>query len=196
MAVNCGALTEALAESLLFGHERGAFTGAVTRHQGVFERAHRGTLLLDEVGSLRPEVQATLLRVLQERVVERVGGHQTLAVDVRLVASSNTDLRPLVEARTFREDLFYRLNVVPVHVPPLRDRREDIPVLVRHFLAYYNRVFGRAIPGMTLAALTVLARYPWPGNVRELEHCIARLVATSRPRVLDVADVPAEIRGT
>jgi len=195
VAVNCGAITEACAESLLFGHERGAFTGAVTRHQGAFERAHRGTLLLDDVGSLRPEVQATLLRVLQERVVERVGGHQSLAVDVRLVATTNTDLRQLIEARTFREDLFYRLNVVPVHVPPLRDRREDIPFLVRHFLAYYNRVFGRTIPGMTLAALTVLARYPWPGNIRELEHCIARLVATSRPRVLDVADLPSEIRG-
>ena len=196
VAINCGAISEALAESLLFGHERGAFTGAVTRHQGAFERAHRGTLLLDEVGSLRSEVQAILLRVLQERVVERVGGHQALAVDVRLVASSNTDLRQLVEARTFREDLFYRLNVVPVHVPPLRDRREDIPFLIRHFLAHYNRVFGRAIPGMTFAALTVLARYPWPGNVRELEHCMARLVATSRPRVLDVADLPPEIRGT
>ncbi len=195
VAVNCGAITEACAESLLFGHERGACTGAVTRHQGAFERAHRGTLLLDDVGSLRPEVQATLLRVLQERVVERVGGHQSFSVDVRLVASSNTDLRQLIEARTFREDLFYRLNVVPVHVPPLRDRREDIPFLVRHFLAYYNRVFGRTIPGMTFAALTVLARYPWPGNIRELEHCIARLVATSRPRVLDVADLPSEIRG-
>jgi len=195
VAVNCGAITEALAESLLFGHERGAFTGAVARHQGAFERAHRGTLLLDEVGSLRPEVQAILLRVLQEHVVERVGGQRSLAVDVRLVASSNTELRQLVEAQTFREDLFYRLNVVPLHVPPLREHREDIPFLVRHFLAHYNRVFGRAIPGMTFAALTVLARYPWPGNVRELEHCIARLVATSRPRVLDVADLPSEIRG-
>jgi len=133
--------------------------------------------------------------VLQERVVERVGGHQSLAVDVRLVATTNTDLRQLIEARTFREDLFYRLNVVPVHVPPLRDRREDIPFLVRHFLAHYNRVFGRTLPGLTFAALTVLARYSWPGNVRELEHCIARLVATSRPRVLDVADLPSEIRG-
>ncbi len=179
VAVHCGAMTEVFAERLLFGYERGVFTGAVTQHQGVFERAHRGTLLLDEVGSLRPEVQATLLRVLQERVVERVGGHQSLAVDVQLV----------------REDLFYRLNVVPVHVPPLRDRREDIPFLVRHFLAHYNRVFGRTLPGLTFAALTVLARYSWPGNVRELEHCIARLVATSRPRVLDVADLPSEIRG-
>ncbi len=195
VAVHCGAMTEVFAERLLFGYERGVFTGAVTQHQGVFERAHRGTLLLDEVGSLRPEVQATLLRVLQERVVERVGGHQSLAVDVRLVATTNTDLRQLIEARTFREDLFYRLNVVPVHVPPLRDRREDIPFLVRHFLAHYNRVFGRTLPGLTFAALTVLARYSWPGNVRELEHCIARLVATSRPRVLDVADLPSEIRG-
>jgi transcriptional regulator with PAS, ATPase and Fis domain len=193
VAVNCAAITPALAESAFFGHERGAFTGAIARHHGAFERAQRGTLLLDEVGSLSPEVQATLLRVLQERAFERVGGQQTLHVDIRVVASTNQDLVHLVEARVFREDLFYRLNVVPLRVPALRERREDIPLLVRHFLAHYNQVFARNVPGMTLEALALLGRYPWPGNVRELEHLIARLVATSRPRVLDVADLPPEM---
>lgn len=193
VAVNCAAITPALAESAFFGHERGAFTGAIARHQGAFERAQRGTLLLDEVGSLPPEVQATLLRVLQERTFERVGGQQTLHVDVRVVASTNQDLAHLVEARGFREDLFYRLNVVPLRVPALRERRDDIPLLVRHFLAHYNQVFARNVPGMTLEALALFGRYAWPGNVRELEHLIARLVATSRPRVLDVADLPPEL---
>jgi DNA-binding NtrC family response regulator len=193
VALNCAAVTEPLAESLFFGHERGAFTGAVARHQGVFERTHGGTLLLDEVGSLRLDAQAKLLRVLQEQTFERVGGHQTLRVNVRIVASTNQDLRHLVEARAFREDLFYRLHVVPIRVPPLRERRDDIPLLVRHFLAHYNQVFGRHVPGLTLAALAVLGRYAWPGNVRELEHLIERLVATSRPRVLDVADLPPEL---
>jgi DNA-binding NtrC family response regulator len=193
VALNCAAIPETLAGSLFFGHERGAFTGAQARHHGAFERAHWGTLLLDEVGSLRPEAQATLLRVLQERTFERIGGQQPLHVDVRVVASTNQDLAHLVEARLFREDLFYRLNVVPLRVPSLRERREDIPLLVRHFLAHYNQVFARHVPGLTLDALAVLGRYPWPGNVRELEHLIARLVATSRPRVLDVADLPPEL---
>ncbi|MGE3537384.1 MAG: sigma-54-dependent transcriptional regulator [Candidatus Tectimicrobiota bacterium] len=193
VAVNGAAIPAPLAGSLLFGHERGAFTGATTRQRGAFERAQRGTLLLDEVGGLPPEVQATLLRVLQERRFERVGGQHPLRADVRIVASTNQDLQHLVEAGRFREDLFYRLHVVPLRVPPLRERREDIPLLVRHFLAQYNRVFVRHIPGMTLEALALLGRYAWPGNVRELEHVIARLVATSRPRVLEVTDLPSEI---
>ena len=194
VAVNCAAVTDTLAESGFLGHERGAFTGAMTRHQGVFERAQHGTLLLDEVGGLRPEAQGTLLRVVQERTVERVGGRQSVPVDVRLIASTNQDLRQLIDARLFREDLFYRLHVVPIQVPPLRERRDDIPVLIRYFLAHYNRVFERHIPGMTLEALGMLGRYPWPGNVRELEHLIARLVATSRPHALDVEDLPVEVR--
>lgn len=124
----------------------------------------------------------------------RVGGHQALPVDVRIAASSNQDLEGLVAAGRFRADLFYRLHVVPLHVPPLRQRREDIPLLVRHFLAYYNRQFGRQLPGLTWEALGALSRYAWPGNVRELEHLIARLVATGRPRVVEVADLPPEIR--
>jgi DNA-binding NtrC family response regulator len=192
---NCAAIPESLAGNAFFGHERGAFTGAVARSQGIFERAHGGTLVLDEVGSLHPDAQATLLRVLQERTFERVGGEQTVRVDVRLVASTNQDLYQLVEARAFREDLFYRLHVVPIRVPSLRERREDIPLLVRYFLAHYNHLYDRHVPGLTLEALAVLGRYPWPGNVRELEHLIARLVATSRPRVLDVDDLPPEVRG-
>ena len=192
--VNCAAITEPLAESMLFGHERGAFTGAITRHRGAFERAQTGTLFLDEIGSLRLEVQATLLRVLQERTFERVGGEEALHVDVRVIAASNQDLRQQVAMGRFREDLFYRLQMVPLVVPPLRDRIEDIPLLVRHFLRKYNQAFGRHVPGLTLEALAALGRHPWPGNVRELEYLIARLVATSRPRQIDVADLPVEFR--
>ena len=192
--VNCAAITEPLAESMLFGHERGAFTGAVIRHRGAFERAQTGTLFLDEIGSLRLEVQAKLLRVLQEHTFERVGGEEALHVDMRVIAASNQDLRHQVAVGLFREDLFYRLQMVPLVVPPLRDRIEDIPLLVRHFLPKYNQAFGRHVPGLTLEALAALGRYPWPGNVRELEYLIARLVATSRPRQIDIADLPSEFR--
>lgn len=143
VAVNCAAISENLVESELLGHERGAFTGAVTTHRGRFELAHTGTLFLDEIGSLRLDLQAKLLRVLQEREFERVGGSKTIRVDVRIVAASNHDLRQMVVERTFRDDLFYRLNVVPVHVPPLRERRDDIPLLVDHFLTKYNKAFRR-----------------------------------------------------
>jgi len=194
VAVNCGAIPADLTESTVFSHERGAFTGAVQRQPGVFERARGGTLLLDEVSSLRLDSQGTLLRVLQERTVMRVGGHQALPVDVRVVASSNQDLEGLVAAGRFRADLFYRLHVIPLHVPPLRQRCDDIPLLVRHFLAHYNRQFGRQLPGLTWEALAALSQYAWPGNVRELEHLIARLVATGRPQVVEVADLPPEVR--
>ena len=147
VAVNCAAISEHLVESELFGHERGAFTGAAEMHRGKFELANTGTLFLDEVGSLRLDLQAKLLRVLQEREFERVGGSKTIRTDVRIVAASNQDLRQMVAERTFRDDLFYRLNVVPVHVPPLRDRREDIPLLVNHFLTKYNKAFGRQVQG-------------------------------------------------
>jgi len=170
VAVNCAAISEHLVESELFGHERGAFTGAVEMHRGKFELAHTGTLLLDEVGSLRLDLQAKLLRVLQERAFERVGGSKTIRTDVRIVAASNQDLRQMVAAHTFRDDLFYRLNVIPLYVPPLRDRREDIPLLVNHFLAKYNKAFGRQVHGFTSASLALLTQYHWPGNVRELEN--------------------------
>jgi two-component system response regulator AtoC len=193
VAVNCAAISEHLVESELFGHERGAFTGAVEMHRGKFELANTGTLLLDEVGSLRLDLQAKLLRVLQERAFERVGGSKTIRTDVRIVAASNQDLRQMVAAHTFRDDLFYRLNVIPVSVPPLRDRREDIPLLVNHFLAKYNRAFGRQVQGFTSAALALLTHYHWPGNVRELENVIERLVVISRHRILDVDDMPLDL---
>src|SRR5262245_27110444 len=193
VAVNCAAISEHLIESELFGQERGAFTGAVEMHRGKFELANTGTLFLDEVGSLRLDLQAKLLRVVQERELERAGGSKTIRVDVRIVAASNQDLRQMVAERTFRDDLFYRLNVVPVHVPPLRDRREDIPLLVNHFLTKYNKAFGRQVQGFTPEALAILTHYHWPGNVRELENVVERLVAISRHRILDVEDMPLDL---
>jgi DNA-binding NtrC family response regulator len=194
VVVNCAALVETLVASTLFGHERGAFTGAVARHQGAFERAHTGTLFLDEVGNLPRAAQGALLRVLQDRTVARVGSERPFPVDVRLVAATNQDVPRLVDAGTFRADLWYRLHVVPLWVPPLRERPEDIPLLVDHFLRHYNQAYGRQVPGVTPAALTVLTRYPWPGNVRELEHVLARLVALGGQAVLDVPDLPPEVR--
>jgi DNA-binding NtrC family response regulator len=194
VVVNSAALDDTLVTSTLFGNERGAFTGAVTQHQGAFERAHTGTLFLDEVGSLSPAVQAALLRVLQERTVERVGSARPFPVDVRLVAATQQELAQLVAVGAFRADLFYRLHVVPLRVPPLRERRDDIPLLVAHFLSTYNRAYRRQIPGFTAEALAALVRYPWPGNVRELEHVIARLVALAAPHWLEVGDLPREVR--
>jgi two-component system, NtrC family, response regulator AtoC len=194
VAVNCAAISEHLVESELFGHERGAFTGAIEMHRGKFELAHTGTLFLDEVGSLRLDLQAKLLRVLQEREFERVGGGKTIRTDVRIVAASNQDLKQMVADRTFREDLFYRLNVIPVHVPPLRDRREDILLLINHFLRKYNKDFGRQVQGVTSEALAILTHYHWPGNVRELENVIERLVVLSRHRILDIEDMPLDLK--
>jgi two-component system, NtrC family, response regulator AtoC len=194
VAVNCAAISEHLVESELFGHERGAFTGAIEMHRGKFELAHTGTLFLDEVGSLRLDLQAKLLRVLQEREFERVGGGKTIRTDVRIVAASNQDLKQMVVDRTFRDDLFYRLNVIPVHVPPLRDRREDILLLVNHFLRKYNKDFGRQVQGVTSEALVLLTHYHWPGNVRELENVIERLVVLSRHRILDIEDMPLDLK--
>jgi two-component system response regulator AtoC len=194
VAVNCAAISEHLVESELFGHERGAFTGAIDMHRGKFELAHTGTLFLDEVGSLRLDLQAKLLRVLQEREFERVGGSKTIRTDVRIVAASNQDLKQMAADRTFREDLFYRLNVIPVHVPPLRDRREDIPLLVNYFLRKYNKDFGRQVQGVTSEALALLTHYHWPGNVRELENVIERLVVLSRHRILDLEDMPLDLK--
>jgi transcriptional regulator with GAF, ATPase, and Fis domain len=170
-------LSPALVLSQLFGHERGAFTGADRPYVGCFERAHTGTLFLDEIGSLALEVQGVLLRVLQEHRIQRVGSEQTLRIDVRLVAATNQPLRELVWTRAFRADLFYRLNVVPIEIPPLRQRRVDIPLLVSHFLHKYNTAYGRHVQGFTPGALEALRRYAWPGNVRELEHLCARLIA-------------------
>jgi len=174
--VDCTALPEGLLESELFGHEKGAFTDAVAEKPGRFELAHGGTLFLDEVAELPQSLQAKLLRVLQERAFERVGGNRTISVDVRILAATNRDLAKALKASQFREDLYYRLNVVPVVVPPLRRRPEDILPLAAHFLQHFGTRYGKAVPGLSPEAATLLRRHPWPGNVRELEHVIERAV--------------------
>ena len=173
--VNCAAIPEELIESELFGYQKGAFTGAVTDRQGKFEAADGGTIFLDEVGDMSLKTQAKVLRVLQEQVVERVGGRGGVRVDVRVIAATNKDLRNRIEEGAFRDDLFFRLNVIPVFVPPLRTRREDIPLLARHFLAEYAREYGHRVKELDDAALTVLRAYDWPGNVRELQNVLERL---------------------
>jgi formate hydrogenlyase transcriptional activator len=183
---NCAAIPHTLLASELFGHERGAFTGAVARRKGRFEQANGGTLFLDEIGELPPEMQVMLLRVLQEREFERLGGGETVRVDVRIVAATNRDLAEDVRAGRFRSDLYYRLNVFPVHLPPLRERVEDIPLLTSHFAAKHGERFGRAISRIDRRAMTLLASYHWPGNVRELENVIERAVILSRNGALRV----------
>ena len=192
VAVNPAAIPESLIESELFGHERGAFTGAYQRKLGRFELAQGGTLFLDEIGSLKPEMQAKLLRVLQEREMERVGGTHTVKLDVRIIAATNADLRQAVASQTFREDLFYRLNVVRVSMPPLRDRRDDIGVLADHFVRRYRQQFGKLVTGLAPEALVALAEYSWPGNVRELQNVIERCVALSEGPLIRLSDLPLE----
>ena len=177
--LNCAAIPTGLLESELFGHEKGAFTGAITQKVGRFELAHQGTLFLDEVGDIPPELQPKLLRVLQEQEFERLGGTKTIKVDVRLVAATNRDLAKMVADGRFREDLYYRLNVFPVVLPPLRERRDDIPRLVRHFTQQFARRMGRRIETIPSAVMEALVRYPWPGNVRELQNVIERAVILS-----------------
>jgi len=193
VAVNLAAIPDTLLESELFGHEKGAFTGAHARKPGKFELAHGGTLFLDEVGSLRIDLQAKLLRALQEREVERLGGVRTIPVDVRVIAATNIDLKQAVRARTFREDLFYRLNVVPLTVPPLRDRKEDIALLVDHFVKKYSREFKKDVRGVSQGALPALEAYDWPGNVRELENVIERSVALATRSVILLEDLPLDL---
>jgi DNA-binding NtrC family response regulator len=182
--LNCAALPEGLIESALFGHEKGAFTGAIKRVEGAFERAHRGTLLLDEISEMRLDLQAKLLRVLQEQEFERVGGTSPIKVDVRIIATTNRDLAAEAAAGHFRQDLFYRLSVIPVHIPPLRDRPEDIPLLAYRFAMRTAEETGKELKGVSPDALEVLQRYTWPGNVRELQHVIERAVILSADAVL------------
>jgi two-component system, NtrC family, response regulator AtoC len=190
VTVNCGALPPELMESELFGHERGAFTGAHARKLGKFEIAHTGTLFLDEVATLRVDLQPKLLRVLQEREIERVGGTRSVKVDVRFIAATNGDLSRAIAHGQFREDLFYRLHVVPIAVPPLRERREDVPLLVGHFLRKYAKRFGKTVTDVSAGAIERLQHYSWPGNVRELENIIERAVALATDSVIQLADIP------
>ena len=194
IAVNCAAIPEGILEGELFGYEKGAFTGAVERRLGRFATADAGTLFLDEIGEIPVNVQVKLLRVLQEGEVERLGG-KTHKVDIRLVAATNKDLRKAVKEGTFREDLFYRLNVIAVTVPPLRDRRDDVALLVDHFLQRFRDKNQKSIGGCTRQALDALVAYPWPGNVRELENAIERAVVLCKANVIDVDDLPREILG-
>ena len=190
VSVSAGALPETLLKSELFGYEKGAFTGAVTPKPGRFEMANGGTLFLDEIGDISPATQVKLLRVLQERRFERLGGTRSIEVDVRVVAATNQDLQQLIADGSFREDLFYRLNVVPVSLPPLRQRAGDVPLLVAHFLEKFNAGAKRMSP----QALEALVKYPWPGNIRELENTIERIVILSHGDEIGVPDLPAEVR--
>jgi len=188
--VNCAAIPEELIESELFGHEKGSFTGAVSRRTGKFELADGGTLFLDEVGDMSLNAQAKVLRVLQESVFERVGGTETMRVDVRVIAATNKDLLAASRDGAFREDLYYRLNVVPVTIPPLRERVSDLPLLVDHFLRQTARELGQPVKKLTKRALDVLREYAWPGNVRELRNLIERVIILTPGRTIDVADLP------
>jgi DNA-binding NtrC family response regulator len=193
--VNCTALSESLLESELFGHARGAFTGAVTAKRGLFETANGGTLFLDEIGDMGPKMQAQILRVLQDGEMRPVGGTEPIRVDVRLVCATHRDLEADVKTGRFREDLYFRINVVTVRMPPLRDRAGDIPILVRHFINKIARREGRAEASVSPEALAVLSSYTWPGNVRELENAIERAVAIAKGSVVLPSDLPAEVCG-
>jgi DNA-binding NtrC family response regulator len=193
--VHCAALSENLLESELFGHEKGSFTGAAARKEGRFELADGGTLFLDEIGEISPAVQVKLLRVLQQREFERVGGTQTLKVDVRIVAATHRDLAAEVKAGRFREDLFYRLNVVSVTLPPLRERKSDVPPLVSHFLEKYGDNYGKPVKGLAPGTLQALLAHDWPGNIRELENAIERAVVLAQGNELTTDDLPPVLRG-
>ncbi|HBA85704.1 MAG TPA: transcriptional regulator [Verrucomicrobia bacterium] len=192
--VHCAALSHNLLESELFGHEKGAFTGATERRRGRFEMADGGTLFLDEIGEIDPSIQVKTLRVLEERKFERVGGQETLDVDVRLVAATNRNLKQMVEEGKFREDLFYRLYVVVIHLPPLRERAGDVPLLIQHFIGEYARENARKIEGITPEAVDLLSAYSWPGNVRELRNVLERMVVLAHSERLSVRDIPAAIK--
>jgi Nif-specific regulatory protein len=192
--INCAALPESIIESELFGHEKGAFTGAVNQRKGRFEMADRGTIFLDEIGELTPQVQVKLLRVLQERELERVGGTGLIKVDVRLIAATNRNLEDEVKAGRFREDLYYRLNVFPLHIPPLRERKSDLILLADYFTEKYAEKNGKLIKRISMAALDLLTSYSWPGNVRELENCIERAVILSTDMVIHSYNLPPSLQ--
>jgi DNA-binding NtrC family response regulator len=195
MNVTCSALPENLLESELFGHERGAFTDAKQEKKGLFELARGGTVFLDEIGELPLGLQAKLLRFLEDRTFKRVGGVRDMTVDVRVIAATNKDLERAVEEGAFRRDLFYRLNVIPIHIPPLRERAEDIPLLAAFFVDQMNREFKKQVRGLTAPALAAMQRYPWPGNVRELKNALERAMILGSGEWIDEADLPPEVRG-
>ncbi|HLC42556.1 MAG TPA: sigma-54 dependent transcriptional regulator [Methylomirabilota bacterium] len=192
VAVNCGALPETLLESEIFGHVKGAFTGATANKRGLLEEAHQGTFFLDEIGEMTPAIQVKLLRALQDKEIRRVGSNQPVAVDARLLAASNRDLGQMMREGTFREELFYRLNVITLVIPPLRERREDIPLLAEHFLARFSQKQGR-VARLSAAAMERLLRYPWPGNVRELENVMERTAILARGEIIEPDDLPPHI---
>jgi DNA-binding NtrC family response regulator len=192
--VSCASLSEGIIESELFGHERGAFTGAITSRKGRFELAHGGTLFLDEVEDIPPSTQIKLLRVLQEGEFERVGGNKTIQVDIRIIAASNRDLQEAVEQGTFREDLYYRLNVVNIKLPSLRERKEDIPFLAQFFIEKYNQKYQMKVKGISQRAMNVFVNYQWKGNVRELENTIESIMVVNSPVAIDLPHLPQEIR--
>jgi DNA-binding NtrC family response regulator len=191
--VNCGALPEDLLESELFGHVKGAFTGAIAPRSGRFELANHGSIFLDEVADMSPRLQVKLLRVLQEKEFEAVGSEKTIKVDARVIAATNKDLEEEVRKNTFREDLYYRLNVIPIKIPPVSERKEDIPLLLFHFIDKYNREKGRNIAGISDEALAILTDYPWPGNVREIENLVERLVVIKAEGMITLKDLPEKI---
>jgi two-component system response regulator PilR (NtrC family) len=188
--VNSGSLPPDLLESHLFGHVKGAFTGAVSEKQGLFEAADTGTIFFDEISSIGLETQAKLLRVMQEKEFMRLGGTKTLRVDVRIIAATNTDLEDLIRQKLFRKDLYYRLNVIKIELPPLRDRRDDIPLLIKHFLDFYAKENAKEIEGVSEDVLEILERNAWPGNVRELENLIERAVVFAKGRVITRENLP------
>ena len=193
IAVNCSAIPENLIESDLFGHEKGAFTGADNRRIGRFEQAHGGTLFLDEIGEVPPAIQVKLLRVLQERKLERVGGNETIDVDVRIIAATNRNIEKEVKNNSFRQDLYYRLNVVGIEIPPLRKRKSDIPVLIEHFIKHYAQMHGKIIHSITPDALDNLVKYSFPGNIRELSNIIEQAVVFSREDIITIKDLPIRV---
>ena len=195
ISVNCGGLSAGLVESELFGHERGAFTGSVKRHVGRFERAHGSTLFLDEIGDMPMEAQRTLLQVLEEGHLTRVGGTDSIPIDVRIMAATNRDLPRAIAEGTFREDLYHRLSVVPLEVPPLRQRREDILLLAEHFMQRHARKLKRSMPNLSDEVLAYLQGYAWPGNVRELDNCIHRAMIFCEGAALERADVQSAAKG-
>jgi transcriptional regulator with PAS, ATPase and Fis domain len=192
--VSCASLSEGIMESELFGHEKGAFTGAIASRKGRFELAHQGTLFLDEVEDIPPATQIKLLRVLQEGEFERVGGNKTIKVNIRIIAACNRDLQEEVRQGVFREDLYYRLNVVNIKLPPLRDRRDDIPFLVNFFIEKYSQKYHMRVKGISQKAMNLLINYEWTGNVREIENTIESILVINSPEIIDAQHLPQEIR--